>query len=180
MRHRIYRQSICMILCGAMLLSLCGCNPKSIGRNEIVTLESMKKEAVDKYSFDFLGGTDVMPILGFYGPSQSTASVNGIAMPDYVTDEIFSSIADCGVNLMCYTITDYNEVPNYVVKMMELGEKYGVGITVTDSGISEYDNELTLNKVDERVKKYSHYPAFCGIYVAEEGSSTPYIPQKAG
>lgn len=178
MKHKIFVRGISMVLCGVMVLSLCGCDSKhdkaNAHQDNIALIEPMEIETVNTYGFDFLGGTDVMPILGFYGPSPSSASVNGVAMPDYVTDEIFEAIADCGINLLGYSPTDYNKSPEYVLKMLELGEKYGVGITVTDSGISEYDEELTLNKVDERIKEYSNYPAFCGVYGVDEPSSATF------
>ena len=179
MKHRIFSRSICIVLCGAMLLSLIGCQSKETAKNqssgnETVKIEPMEVEEVDVVGFDFLGGTNVMPIGGFYGPMPSSKSINGIAMPDYITDEYFKMIADCGVNLITYSLTNYNKTPEYAIKMLELGEKYGVGITVTDGGISTKKEDLTLEKVDENVNEYIDYPAFCGVYVIDEPGSATY------
>lgn len=183
MKHKIFNRSISMILCGIMLLSLMGCDSKESvangsdkdsATNQTVTIEPMEAEEVDAVGFDFLGGKSVMPIGGFYGPMPSTKSMNGIAMPDYVTDEYFEMIADCGVNLITYSLTDYNSAPDYAVKMLELGEKYGVGITVNDGGISYKDQDLSLEKVDARLKEYMDYAAFCGVYVIDEPGSATY------
>ena len=180
MKRKMINRIVNILLCVAMLLSLNGCSSnsattnKETDKNQVTKIEPMEIEEVDTYGFDFLGGTEVMPIGGFYGPMPSTKSVNGIAMPDYVTDEYFEMIADCGVNLITYSLTDYEDAPNYMIKMLELGEKYGVGITVGDGGISYRDEDLSLEKVDARLKEYMDYDAFCGVYVIDEPGSATY------
>lgn len=192
MKHKIFKRMISMILCGITILSLIGCNQKDSqtsetnktnqtssnkedsGKKEAVKLEPLEVEEVYNCGFDFLGGTDVMPIGGFYGPMPSTSSVNGIAMPDYVTEEYFKMIADCGVNLITYSLTNYSDAPEYAVKMLEFGEKYGVGITVNDSGISTKNPDVTVADIDARLKLYMDYPAFCGVYVIDEPGSATY------
>ena len=164
MRGKRLVRSISALLCGVMLLSVCSCGQDE-KTTEAIKIEPMEAESAYAYSFDFIGGTDVMPITGFYGPMPSDTSINGVAIPDYVTDEIFSMIADCGINFLAHTYTDYSRAPSYTEKMMELGEKYGVGIVVKDSSITE---ETELAVVDARVNEYRNYPAFCGVYVVDE------------
>ena len=177
MKHKHVARGISMILCGAMLISCFGCSLENrtgdVQPEENVVIEPMEIEDVDTYGFDFLGGTDVMPILGYYGPAPSTVSLNGVSVPDYVTDEIFQMISECGVNLMAYFPIDYKNASEYFHKILELGEKYNVGVTVTDSRISEND-ELTLSKVDECVKDYRDFPAFCGVFGVDEPTSATY------
>lgn len=167
MKNRYVKRSICATLAFVMIASVCGCsNDKQAAAN--IEITSMEAEEVDSYSFDFIGGTDVMPIGGFYGPFPSTQSVNGDAIPNYITDEIFEMISDCGLNLIVQTITDYNTTPQFVIEMLELGEKYGVGITVNDSGLPHGEGTLSLNETAKRINEYSNYPAFCGSHVVDE------------
>lgn len=164
MRDKRLIRCISVLLCGVILLSICSCSQNKKA-TEAINIEPMEAETAYAYSFDFIGGTDVMPITGFYGPMASDTSINGVAIPDYVTDEIFSMIADCGINFLAHTYTDYSQAPQYVKKMMELGEKYGLGVVVKDAALSK-DAELSL--IDARVNEYRNYPAFCGIYVVDE------------
>lgn len=164
MRNKRFIRCISAVLCGVMLLSVCSCG-RDEKAAETIKIEPMEAETAYAYSFDFIGGTDVMPITGYNGPSASDNSMNGVAIPDYVTDEIFSMIAECGLNFLAHTNTDYKQAPQYVDKMMELGEKYGIGIVVRDSAITD---EVDLKFMDARVNEYRDYPAFCGVYVVDE------------
>ena len=59
---------------GMPLLASTGCSQKE---KEAVVIEDMETEAVPSYSFDYIGGKDVMPIIGYYGPYLTMHSYDG-------------------------------------------------------------------------------------------------------
>ena len=177
MKNKVFTRIISIILTIATLLSLGGCSSDNkvatIDKDEVAVMEPMEIEEVYSYSFDFIGGKDVMPIGGYNGPTPSTSSRNGIAMPDYITDEIFELIAGCGVNFITHSQVDYNLAPEMVLKTLELGEKYGVGITVWDRSL-KISEGYSLSAVDAHIQQYCNYPAFVGIHAVDEPTSVYY------
>lgn len=163
------RKLIVSLLCISMLTTcLTGCKGTQ--------LEAMEAEPVYTYGFDFLGGQDVMPITGFYGPMPSNESINGQSIPDYFTDEFWQDMADCGINLLQHSYTDYEYTPELVDKMLDLGYEKGIGICVYDSRIisNRGASAITLAEMDERTNEYRNHPAFCGLYLADEPTYPAY------
>lgn len=178
MKFNFLKHSVSVVIVTSLLLSLCACDRKE-QRTERVEIEPMEIEEVHSLSFDFLGGKDVMPIGGFYGPYSSTYSYNGVNLPDYISDEIFSLIADCGLNMINQTNTEYDSDPKGVIELLKLGEKYNIGIIVKDGMVSGLHREdaLSLEELDKRIQSYSSYPAFCGMYVQDEAGTSYYHPE---
>ena len=77
-----------VLLVGIMAIMPCGC------ANEVAKVEPMEIEEVNTLTFDAIGGKDVMPIGGYYGPMDSTYSYEGEKQPNFITDEYFKEIAD--------------------------------------------------------------------------------------
>ena len=127
----------------------------------------METESVYTYSFDYIGGTDVMPISGFYGPYVSDETIDGVDT-NYLRDDIFKSISDCGLNLIAQNIVDYATSPSDVISMLNLADKYKIGTTVRDSGVPHGSSALSLEDTEKRVQNYCNYPAFCGMLVVDE------------
>lgn len=150
----------------AMLSTCAACGVKK----ETVQIEPMEAEKAAAVSFDFLGGQDVMPISGYAGPSNTEYSIDGLSLPDYISDEYMELIADCGVNLIHQGNINYTYSPENVDKVLKLGEKYGVGIFVFDSMVCQGtgENAASLKELDARINNYQDYPAFCGVYVVDE------------
>lgn len=173
-KHKKFKRYVSTLLVSSMLLALCACGSKG----QQVTVEPMEKDEVHKVTFDILGGEDVMPISGYYGPLPSETSFDGQSLPDYFTDEIFGMISDCGVNMLHHSYTNYLTAPELVVKMLELGEKHNVGICVFDSQVCQRikDPDFTVEEMDTRINEYSDYPAFCGVYVVDEPGTTYFHP----
>ncbi len=168
------KRFICLLLSGVIIIGLLsGCQT-----DEKVVIEDMEIEEVYNYSFDFIGGEDVMPIAGFLGPYAGSYAVDGVTLPNYISEEYYQMIADCGVNIINYTTTDYNSTPDLTRKMLELGEEYGVGLFVTDKVIDENrgENALSAHELGERISNYIDYSAFCGIYVADEPQWPGFCP----
>ena len=57
---RIFSFALCFVVCIPLLF---GCS-----KQEQQAIAPMGREEVDTFSFDILGGVDVMPIGGFHGP----------------------------------------------------------------------------------------------------------------
>ena len=178
MKNKILTRITSAILIMATMLSLVGCDSDNnvattINPDEIAVMEPMELEEVYSYSFDFIGGSDVMPIGGYYGPIPSSSSKNGIAMPDYINEEIFEAIAGCGVNFITHSQVDYKSAPDLVIKTLELGEKYDVGITVWDRSLVIQEG-YSLSEIDAHIQQYCNYPAFVGIHAVDEPTSVYY------
>ena len=173
MKRKIVKRGISLLLLTGMLLSLTACGQEK-------ALAPMEVEEVQSISFDFIGGSDVMPISGYYGPYMVFSSVDGESFPNYITDEVFELITECGVNMTHYTRTDYLNSPEDTVKLLELGEKYGLGIFVQDSMLQKMatGDGTNLLKLSERITQYSDYSAFCGVYVVDEPGTPYYYPTK--
>ena len=166
-----------MVLCMA---SATGCG-KGKKNGEEYVVKKMEKEDSKAVSFDFIGGKDVMPIGGYYGPYNSNYSKDGHKFPDYVTDEYMQLIAESGINMITYINLDYAAFPERVKKCLDLGEKYGVGIFVKDTTITSMsDNDsLNVNLIEEQLAKYYDHPACCGLYLIDEPDA-PYYTRGTG
>lgn len=162
----------------SMLLGVAACTSQKTEGDQITggnqkmedtsKLKDMETEEATVYSFDAIGGKDVMPIVGYYGPRPPYEIYDANNLPDPYTDEYYSLIKGIGVNIVGYNRTDYSTYPSLVIKMLELSEKYGMGMFVTDSRILNSDKNLTVEMVDEYLNEYSNYPAYCGNYVIDE------------
>ena len=136
---------------------------------ECVTMDKMDtQEEVYTYGFEFLGGTDVMPIGGFNGPGEIDTSVQDYVMPTFMSDKYFSLIQESGVNLITYSPVFYDTSPYAAIDMLELGEKYGVGITVNDRRYFQEGTALTEEQAEAYLSEYRDYKAFCGIHGVDE------------
>lgn len=99
-------------------------------------------------TYDFLGGSDVMPIGGFYAPYASGGSDNGNQQPDFLTDYFFQAIADCGINMMFYSQDRWSlgGTNTSLNKALDLCEKYGIGYYV--------DSYYVLGQLGTRTQDY--------------------------
>lgn len=170
MKNKCLKRAACILLVGMFTVSLCSCG------EEVIEVQPMEEQEVHVVGMDFLGGQDVMPISGFYGPTTRGYSIDAQSQPDYFTDEIFSLVAECGINMFGYTACDYQYYPEQVKKMLELGEKHSIGITINDSliNVPNADKPLTTDELAAEIAKYSDYPAFVGVHVVDEPGS-PYF-----
>lgn len=167
-----------MILCGSLgVLLMTGCTAKET----VPETETMEAETSNAISFDFIGGKNVMPIAGYYGPYTASYSEDGQTPPDYITEEYWKMIADCGINLMSYSPLDYAYHSEEVMKNLEYGEKYHVAVVVTDSSVENMANEdeISMDALTQRLSEYINHPAFAGVYMIDEPCTEYYIPAGA-
>ena len=162
----LMKKVICILLSG-MMVTQTGCSATKQS-----SVEMMEQEEIAKYSLDFIGGSDVMPLMAYYGPDNMIESYNANDRPDYLTDEIFQKMADAGINMMARTSLDFKFNPNKVYKMLELGEKYNIAITVTDSRIKDESTGRvqvkSIEQLDEYLCDYIDYPACAGVFIVDE------------
>lgn len=165
------------ILCAAIT----GCSSRG-NQAEKSAVEPMEVEEADSLSFDIIGGRDVMPIAGFVGPTANLYCKDGYSFPDMLNDKYFQDLVDAGVNMVTYNQTYYGVIPTQTMKMLDLGEKYGIGMFVFDDGISQKLGEkmLTIDEIAERMNNYANHPAFCGLHVVDEPSFSKFDYYNAG
>lgn len=131
--------------------------------------EILSKHHTDSLSYDFLGGKDVMPIGGFYGPYSDAT----------ITDGIFQLIKDSGINLITYTPANADNDGNRVQQALALAEKYGIGMFVSDAGLNVIEKDENGNVTGHTVvtspeelaanmDAYSNYDSFLGINIVDE------------
>lgn len=143
---------------------------------ETTLADVIKKYHVASLNFDYIGGSDVMPIVGYYGP-YSRGNFN------FLTDDIFESIKECGVNLMNYSFNGMGEGNSALAyKAMALAEKYGIGYFVEDFRLNpEYDiskipaeapitasGSLTMQEITKYIGDYARFESYLGQFVADE------------
>ncbi len=137
------------------------------------------KAVKDKYhvaakTYDYLGGNDVMPIVGYYGPYNNEGK-------DFLTDAYFKLVKDVGINLVNYSqnsaVGDAEFA--YVTQALELAEQNQIGYflndftlntdissTNTDAGA---DNEpLSATDLASKIGRYGYYDSFLGIHITDE------------
>lgn len=158
-----------LLTAACVCAALTGCQNNTQSNTEKPVIMPMEIEPVYALSFDIIGGKDVMPIAGYYGPRLSTYSKNGEALPEMINDEYYQMIRESGVNVVCYSPTDYEYTPEFVIKMLEFGDKYQIGHFVTDNKV--HTNALSFAQLAERVNSYANYASFCGVHVCDE----PYL-----
>ena len=171
-KSKKWRAIFSILMCTILLA---GCSPSMNIKNS-TDAKIMEPEESKAVSVSFIGGKDVMPITGYIGPYEQAYSADGDVFPDYITDEYYKMISDCGINLITYSFTDYSSSPEAVKKNLELGEKYGVGIFVTDNNVlgkTEQEN-VTVEELTKEIVNYSNYKAFCGMYMVDEPQTTYY------
>lgn len=162
----------CLRLLGAGLLvvmlssSLVGCD----NQKEVVEIQPMEVEESVAISFDIIGGKDVMPLGGFYGPKESDWSEDGMAFPETVNEKTYQMIKECGINLILYSLTTADVAGNPVEKMLDLGYEHGIGTFVNDTRIATAfgKNSLTVDEMVDIMSKYMNHPGYAGMYLADE------------
>lgn len=169
-----WKRIVTGLACAAMFAStLTGCWKEE---EKVPVIELMEAEEPDVYGIDFLGGTDVMPIAGYYGPLPSNYSVDGQNLPDYISDEFMEKIRESGINFLHHQYTYYGQTPGKAVELLKLAEKYGIAVCVFDERITGNlgEDTLSVDEIDALVREYRDYPAFSGLYVLDEPGGSTY------
>jgi len=158
--------ALCLIAC----LSFTGCGNKA----ETVKIEPMEVEEVYALSFDFIGGKDVMPISGYWGPYPASTSTDGNLKPNTVTDQVFSDLAEAGLNHLSAFGWTMDNSPYWCDKVYEYAEKYGIAITQR----CDLGNVSNVKIADEYLRGLTtKYKAFSGVFIVDEPSGEEYFAE---
>lgn len=141
--------------------------------------EKQTPQTVNKLAFDFLGGDDVMPIGGFYGPYASGGSTNGFQFPDFVQEKYYKLLSDAGVNMVVYSRDNDSANKASILESLELGEEYGIGYFVSSSELDTLAGRSTtyqtgdelpfdLDTLADKMQEFSQYDSFLGMHVVDE------------
>ena len=168
---KIIKIGVSTLLLLSFVIGVTGCSSSAV-------IKDMEIESVASYSFDAIGGKDVMPIMGFNGPTTSGESWNGNALPDYYTDEFFEMVSDMGINVIGPSYSHYDSVPYYATKILEQSEKYGLGALVWDKRI--INENATVEMMDSYIKDYANYKSFIGVYMVDEPGAVYFRDHENG
>lgn len=174
-KYQTLKRIAALFLVGVMLV---GCSPKAEETDNVIDITPLEKEESRAVSFSFLGGQDVMPIGGYYGPMVPYESRDGNMLPTYVSDEIMKMFADAGINLIVYSDMSYSSSPELGKEYLDLAEKYGIGIFVNDGEVLSNvgKNGVSAAEVADQIANYVDHPAFCGMYVVDEPRTAYFMP----
>ena len=117
---------------------------------------------------------NIIPIGGFWGPVHNYNSPYSEALKNFITDEIYTLIKGLGINFISYIERDYQLEPDEIIENLQMSEKYGIGLYVRDSKLT---NETTAEELKERISKYSRFKSFYGIDVCDEPGCDYYVPK---
>ena len=150
---------------GAVLLfSSVGCG----GRPTYVKSQQRTPERVDSVSFDIIGGKDVMPIGGWWGPYEQSAEViNGNKLPNYNQEMYYQLLKEAGINTITVTPNNYadKKYQDAVRTALDIAEQYRMAYFVHDTGfLSQNSSEAQL----KRIQEYVNHPACVGIHLKDE------------
>lgn len=148
-------------------------------QGEKLKQQQMKEEQVKNYSFEFIGGNDVMPIVGYYGPVLFDEAWKkddvDFEFPNRFTDEFFQLIAGSGLNIIGKCDVNYAEHPDLVKEALKLGEKNKLGILVNDYRLTGSEGRtMTVEEVAACIAEYADYPSYIGNYIVDEPTHKEY------
>jgi hypothetical protein len=137
--------------------------------------------AVHAVSFDAIGGADVMPIGGYYGPFSDAASYKGQALPEWISDGIYEKLAGSGVNLVVMSLDQWTPNIAGIRKSLELSKKYNMGYFVDNSIVhsaitADQITPAVTARIKETVDELKSYPAFVGLHLYDEPSAKVFGP----
>ena len=180
-KNKYMKRIVSAVLLASVTLSLSSCGivkeQKASSTGKVRVLEPMEIEEVATYSLDAIGGSDVMPIAGYFAPYTPSYSYNGNQQPDQITDEVFKRLAECGINFFTLSNANYTANKDQIIKALELGEKYGIAVLVEDRRLTQ--ENLPIEMVDAYINEYANYSSFGGIYIVDE-PGTSYFRNRPG
>ena len=128
----------------------------------------MKRKPAPVYAlgFDIIGGKDVMPLGGWWGPfvAEEENPDSGYEK-DFINDEYYKLISDAGVNVITVTPDLHRKNPDATFRNLELAQKYNMGFFVHDDFFTD---EANLDKFAERAALFNKYKSCLGYHLGDE------------
>lgn len=175
MKSKRLKKIVALVL---LFSTVCGVGCAKVDETaSVVKVKPMEKEESVAYYFDYLGGKDVMPIGGYYGPHMYNMSWDGNYLPNLFTDEIFQAIADSGVNLINYIDVTEKNNPGAMDLALQLCEKYNIACFSTDSDLVRKSNRLATVAIGEKLAERYQSAAWSGLYFVDEPGTSYFYPQ---
>lgn len=140
---------------------------EDIVRKVISLDEVLQKYYPPALSFNYLGGDEVMPVLGYYGPYKNT-------YVDTVSDEVFQLLKESGVNVITAAVNDMgSNINQTALQLIELADKYQIGYYMKDWSLNQevlgkQGTTLTDKEVAELISRYSFYGNYLGATLMDE------------
>ena len=131
---------------------------------------------VNTYSFDAIGGQDVMPIGLYFGPYTPNSSKDGNIMPNFTDEYYIKMLAEAGINLFTYCPESYPQARDSIKKVLTLAEKYNIGYYVNAYDVTSMTHgfkPLNVDTLKATVEEFTDYKSFVGFYSKDE----PYYEQ---
>lgn len=130
--------------------------------------ETRTPQPVHKVYYDYIGGADVMPIGGWWGPYETESDSINLQEPvELISDRIYRLLAEAGINVI--TVTDKTYLPgrdNAVIdRVMELSAKYKIGTYVQEKTIRNIDNVQDMRALVDKIYEYENC---IGIFSVDE------------
>ena len=199
MKHKLFKSVMAIFLSGIFTccaFSACGDNDTKFESDAVLYVDGMDYKSSEKgnpkkyssFTFDYLGGSDVMPIGGYFGPYSSGGSLDGNNRADLLTDKIFKAIKDAGVNMIVYgsdrwigedggsaanLILDLCENNNIGCFMESLWIKTQLGdhltpYNVDDMELKTVEGIRTLQRILDNMTKNGERKSVLGLFVIDE------------
>ena len=171
-----------VVISGSLFFSLaaCGGNGGEPGLNYVVTEKGEPIEFAS-LSFDFLGGQDVMPIGGYWGPYDSPdIVVDGKKLPELLDEKYFELVHEAGVNMIVrFQDSSPFKDTTYADKQLAYGEKYGIGIFPQIAEFENFVGRRTSYKEGDplpfpegylktALDHFAEYDSFLGVSLTDE------------
>ena len=172
MKHKYSQWARISALLLSMML-LVGC---ASGSEQTSSVTPMKKEESPAISFNIIGGKDVMPIGGYYGPHYNNYCWDGNELPDINTDEMFEMYKDIGINMLNYTEISSRNEKDSVRRVFEMCDKYDIAYfgVAADTAYNHGKYEITPTKIGQQLATWAKYDSFAGVFLVDEPSTAYY------
>ena len=152
---------------------------KDVNKDGIVNADdvpALRKRIVGSYQAD---SSEVMPVVGFYGPIDNSDGTEETASMNTVKEEVYDMIQDLGINTIVQYQNQYTDVASdryEVYQQLTLAQNIGVKMTVQDYRLNSKANTATAEDVKNAIANYKNYQSFAGLYITDEPRSDSYPP----
>ena len=171
MKRKISFALAAMLCLSSLSFAACGAKSTTSDYDKIYP-----DRQVNTFSFDIIGGGDVMPIGLYFGPYTPNGSTNGNTMPNFTDEYYVKALADAGINLFTYCPESYPQARESIKKVLGLAEKYNIGYYVNDYEVTSMTHgfkPLNVDTLKAQVAEFAEYKSFIGFYSKDE----PYYEQ---
>ena len=153
---------------------------------ELKKVDPSQKGTPEAFARMFMRGLDAneMPIGGFIGPTDYYTG-NGYGLPSLITDKVFASLNECGLNFITDTKIDLTTQAEKAETVLNLADKYGISWFMPHTSIFNISRTGSgsviagANELGAELKRLADaHPRFAGLYGMDEPSNVAYADIK--